>query len=998
MDVANVRSSIKVLLVEDRAEDAELLVREMRRSGLDVDSRRVENEIGYEAALQDFAPDLILSDYTLPGFDGPLALQIARRQRPDTPFIFVSGTIGEERALEALRQGAVDYVLKDNRARLVPAIERALKDVAERDARRWALRQLQESEERFRFAMHYSPVGTALVAPEGRWLSVNPALCEIVGYTESELLTGDVQAITHPDDLDADRVQVAQMLARRIDTYQVNKRFIRSDGRVVWTQLNGSLVWRQDGKPHYFICQIQDITARIRAQEALRVSEERFRSISEATQEWIWEIDSDGVYTFCSPAVEVILGYKPHDLIGKNCLDVVLPTTRSSLVELLRRGVNERRGWRDLVLHLRHAKGGIRWLDNNALPLVDDGGNVTGYRGVARDITQRRMQQDRIARLSRIQAVLSGINSTIVRVRDRRELFRESCRIAVQQGGFRMAWIGLVQRGAMRATPLVSEGFDEGYLAEVGSALDAADEDPGSVGKAIRYKKMVVANDIETDPHTVFKHQALARGYRSLIALPLIVAEEVVGVLVLYAGETGFFDYEELKLLKDLAGDISFALDYIGKEEQLTYVSYYDTLTGLPNRQLFFDRLAQSMHVARAERRELAVLLIDLQRFKRVNDTLGRYAGDQVLKELATRLGRTTTESATPARIGGDRFALVVPNLPGRAMARWIEEWVVDAFAKPLIIDDIELRTSVKIGIALYPADADIAETLFINAEAALMRAKAAAHSYLFYSPEMNARVAQRLLLESRLRKAVTQKQFVLHYQTKIDLGSRRVRGLEALIRWQDPEHGLVPPMDFVPLLEESELIVDAGRWVIEQAMTDIAAWRALGLDVPRVAVNVSEVQLRQPNFVETVLNAIGATTGSGTTIDLEITETMIAQNTGSNVQKLLQLRAAGLRVFMDDFGTGYSGLSQIAHLPLDALKIDRAFVAGMTMSSEAMAIVSAIVNLAKALGILVVAEGVETEDQASRLHALGCDEAQGYLFSRPLPADEVARLLDTQA
>jgi CheY-like chemotaxis protein len=200
MDVANVRSSIKVLLVEDRAEDAELLVREMRRSGLDVDSRRVENEIGYEAALQDFAPDLILSDYTLPGFDGPLALQIARRQRPDTPFIFVSGTIGEERALEALRQGAVDYVLKDNRARLVPAIERALKDVAERDARRWALRQLQESEERFRFAMHYSPVGTALVAPEGRWLSVNPALCEIVGYTESELLTGDVQAITHPDD------------------------------------------------------------------------------------------------------------------------------------------------------------------------------------------------------------------------------------------------------------------------------------------------------------------------------------------------------------------------------------------------------------------------------------------------------------------------------------------------------------------------------------------------------------------------------------------------------------------------------------------------------------------------------------------------------------------------------------------------------------------------------------------------------------------------------
>jgi diguanylate cyclase (GGDEF)-like protein/PAS domain S-box-containing protein len=999
MDAAIGRGSIKVLLVEDRPEDAELLLREMRRSGLDVDSRRVESEPAYETALQEFSPDLILSDYTLPGFDGPLALQIARRQRPDTPFIFVSGTIGEERAIEALRQGAVDYVLKDNRARLVPAIERALKDVADRSARRWALRQLEESEERFRFAMHYSPVGTALVTPEGRWISVNPALSDIVGYTESELLTSDVEAITHPDDRDADRVQMARMVARRIDTYQLNKRFIRRDGRVVWTQLNGSLVWQQNGKPQYFICQIQDITARMRAQEALRLSEERFRSIAEATQEWIWEIDAQGVYTFCSPAVEGILGYKPHDLIGRNCLDIVSPTTRSSVVDLLRRGVNERRGWRDLVLHLRHAKGGIRWLDNNALPLLDDGGNVTGYRGVARDITQRRMQQDRIARLSRIQAVLSGINSTIVRVRDRRELFRESCRIAVQQGGFRMAWIGLVQPGSMRATPLVSKGFDHGYLDEVGAALGDAPEDPGSVGKAIRYKKMVVANDIETDPHTLFKQEALARGYRSLIAMPLIVADEVVGILVLYAGETGFFDYEELKLLKDLAGDISFALDYIGKEEQLTYVSYYDTLTGLPNRQLFFDRLAQALHVARAERRELAVLLIDLQRFKRVNDTLGRHAGDRVLKELAVRLQRTAAESATPARIGGDRFAVVVPNLPGPAMARWIDEWIVDACAEPLIIDDIELRTAVKIGVALYPADAEMADTLFVNAEAALMRAKAAAHPYLFYSPEINARVAQRLLLESRLRKAVTQKQFVLHYQTKVDLATRRIRGLEALIRWQDPDHGLISPMDFVPLLEECELIVEIGRWVFEQAMADIAAWRTGGLDVPRVAVNVSEVQLRQPNFVDTVLTAIGPTAMGAAMdcnagIDLEITETMIAQNAGSNVKKLLELRKAGLRVFMDDFGTGYSGLSQIAHLPLDALKIDRAFIAGMTMSAEAMAIVSTIVNLTKALGIFVVAEGVETEEQASRLHALGCDEAQGYLFSRPLPADEVAALL----
>jgi diguanylate cyclase (GGDEF)-like protein/PAS domain S-box-containing protein len=861
------RGEIKVLLVEDRAEDAELLVGDMRRSGLAIVSRRVESESAYRDALESFAPDLILSDYTLPGFDGPLALQIARRLRPDTPFIFVSGTIGEERAIEALQQGAVDYVLKDHRARLVPAIQRALKEAEDRDARRSALRKLE-------------------------------------------------------------------------------------------------------------------------------ASEERFRSIAEATQEWIWEIDRDGVYTFSSPAVETILGYKPSDLLGKNCLDIVAPATRPALAELLRHGNGEKRGWRDLTLHLRHAKGGVRWLDNTAFALSDEAGMLSGYRGVARDITQRRQQQERIARLSRIQAVLSGINSTIVRVRNRHELFRESCRTAVQQGGFRMAWIGLVEPASSRAIPLVWEGVNQGYLDEANKALERVEHDPGPVGKAIRSKKMVVSNDIETDPHLMFKRQALARGFRSLIAMPLMVAGEVVGVLVLYAGETGFFDYEELKLLKDLAGDISFALDYIGKEEKLTYVSYYDTLTGLPNRQLFFDRLAQALHQARTERRELAVIVIDLQRFKRVNDTLGRYAGDEVLKELASRLQRTIDESATPARIGGDCFAVVVPNLPGPAMARWMDDWIVGSFAEPLMVDDIELRISVKMGVALYPADAETAETLFVNAEAALNRAKVAEGPYLFYSPEMNARVAQRLHLESRLRKAVSERQFVLHYQTKVDLATRRIRGLEALIRWHDPEQGLVSPVDFVPLLEESGMIVEVGRWVIEQTIADTQAWRDLDLFVPRVAVNVSEVQLRQPNFVATVLGALGAPRAPDAGIDLEITETMIALNAGTNVQKLLQLREAGVQVFMDDFGTGYSGLSRIAHLPLDALKIDRAFIANMSKSPEHLAIVSAIINIAKALGIFVVAEGVETEEQAVRLHALGCDEAQGYLFSRPLPAYEAAKLL----
>ena len=985
---------LKVLLVEDRPEDAELLLREMSSRGLIVTSRRVETSIEFEEALDSFAPDLILSDYTLPGFQGTAALEIANRKLPDTPFIFVSGTIGEERAIQALKQGAVDYVLKENRARLVPAIERAVRDVEERDARRWAQHKLEESEERFRFAMHFSSVGMALVSPSGNWLSVNPALCEIVGYSEAELLATDMLSITYPDDRHIGAEQVNDMLSRSIASYQTDRRFVRKNGDVVWSQLSGSLVWMKADVPHYFIYQIQDISDRVRAQAALRESEERFRTIAEATQEWIWEIDAEGIYTFSSPAVEAILGFPPDQMIGKSCLDVVAPNTRRTVADLLRRGLTEKRGWRDLVLHLKHVAGGIRWLDNNALPLFDAEGNVSGYRGVARDITQRRLQQERIARLSRIQAVLSAINSTIVRVRDRRELLHEACRTAVQQGGFKMAWIGLVKPGDLKASPLVWEGFEQGYLTEI--ALELADqvEDPGPVGRALRQKKMVVVNDIEADPNLAFKREALARGFRSQMAMPLVVDNEALGVLVLYAAEPGFFDYEELKLLKDLAGDISFALDYIDKQERLTYVSYYDTLTGLANRQLFFDRLAQGINVARAEKRDLAVMLIDLERFKRINDTLGRYAGDQVLKELANRLRRTISESATPARIGGDRFALVVPNLPEPMLARWVEEWIVESFAEPLNVDDIELRTSVKIGIALFPADADTAEILFMNAEAALKRAKDGPAPFLFYSPEMNARIAQRLHMESRLRRAVAQKGFTLHYQVKVDITTRAVRGLEALIRWQDSDYGAMSPLEFVPLLEESGMIVEVGQWVFEQAIQDIGIWRSQGLQVPRVAVNVSEVQLRQPNFVATVLAALGPPQSHASGVDIEITESMFAQNTAANVQKLLQLREAGVQVFMDDFGTGYSGLSQIAQLPLDALKIDRAFIAGMSGSAEHMAIVSAIINLAQALRISVVAEGVETEEQAQKLKSLGCNEAQGYLFGRPVPPDEIAKLL----
>jgi diguanylate cyclase (GGDEF)-like protein len=598
--------------------------------------------------------------------------------------------------------------------------------------------------------------------------------------------------------------------------------------------------------------------------------------------------------------------------------------------------------------------------------------------------------------LSRIHAVLSGINATIVRVQDRTSLLREACRIAVNQGGFVMAWAGLVSPGSHRCVPLLSEGADQGYLAAVGEKLALKSADAGTVGQAIAGRRMIVANDIANDPHVAYAREALASGFRSQIVLPLIEADAVTGILVIFATEPGFFDHGEHRLLQDLADDISFALDYIGKKERLDYMSCTDVLTGLANTQRFHDRLGEAIGAARPDH-NVALLLIDLPRFDRINDSLGRHAADRILVEFAARLRSVYVAAGTIARIGAERFAVIAHEMPETPRARLVEPQMTERLLAPFLAEGGELRIPVKIGVALFPEDAVSAEGLFADAEAAVLRARNAAECYTFYSPQMNARIAHRLHQESRLRKAVQEKQFFLHYQPKVDLRSRELRGVEALIRWQDPVLGLVPPAEFIPLLEETGLIVEVGRWVLEQSIADSRRWHAARLRVPRVAINVSEVQLRQPNFTESFLTIIAGRGAGVPGIDIEITETLLAQDMDANVEKLRALRRVGVKVFLDDFGTGYSGLSQIAHLPLDALKIDASFIAGMGGSTEHAVIVSAIINLAKALGVQVVAEGVEREDQAAQLLALGCDMAQGYLFGRAVAAADIARLLDSE-
>ncbi|HEY6865177.1 MAG TPA: EAL domain-containing protein [Burkholderiales bacterium] len=727
--------------------------------------------------------------------------------------------------------------------------------------------------------------------------------------------------------------------------------------------------------------------------ERLRESEERYRSIFERARDVVYIIGPDQRFVSLSPAFSLATGWSPDEWIGKRFEPIVHPDDRTRAQQIFDRTLAER-----VSSHFEMriaSRFGRYWDGDFSVGPVTLGG-VTYLFGIGRDVSERKAQERRIHRLTRVHSVLSGINAAIVRIHDRRQLFDEACRIAVEAGRFRMAWIGLIDERAQVVRPAASGGdvrdfFDSAPLAVV----DATPEGQGLVGRAVRSLAPVISNDIENDPQRLMKKECRERGILSLAVLPLIVGGKAVGVLCLYSGETGFFDDEEMRLLVDLAGDISFALDHIAKAEEVAYLAYYDVLTGLPNRKLFGQGLEEDLIRMRSDGSAAAVVLADVERFRNVNETFGRQAADRLLCDLAQRLVRCAGSGVRVARVEADRFALALPGVPDAAHAAHALERIMDqCFGGPFAVDGHEQLLSMRAGIALFPLDGANADALYRNAEIALVKAKDATERYLFYAPEMNARVAEAVALENRLRRAVEQRQFTLHYQPKVSSRTGRIVGLEALLRWNDPKTGLVPPAQFIPMLEETGLIIPVGEWALREAVAQRARWTGLGLSVPRIAVNVSAIQLRRKDFVAAVKSALASQAGADHALDLEITESIIMANAEDNIEKLRELRAIGMHIAIDDFGTGYSSLRYIAQFPLDSLKIDRSFVSRMPSTSGDLSIVSTIIALGHDLRLTIVGEGVENEEQARLLRALKCDEMQGYLFSEPLPAPRIAALL----
>ncbi|HTA66090.1 MAG TPA: EAL domain-containing protein [Xanthomonadaceae bacterium] len=856
MNVSTKPASLKVLMVEDSPADAELVLRALEDLPAPIEHLRVADETALRKALVSFDPHVVLSDFSMPGFSGQEALNIVRKETPHVPFLFVSGTIGEELAIEALRCGAMDYVLKDNLRRLVPAVERAI-----------------------------------------------------------------------------------------------------------------------DAARHR--------TERAHIETALRESEERFRTIVESSRDWIWESEPDTRTTYSNGAIEHILGYRPDELLGKLAADLMHPRDRELARQRMQQLIPAGKGWERWRLRWRHRDGSLRVLESTATPRFNTAGELIGYRGVDQDITAQLQQQTRIQHLARIHAVLSALGNTILRARARDQLLKQACQVAVEEGHFAAACIGVPIEGT-RLEMIASHG-NQGVIEMVRrlatqstQGLPVSHMRPGL--RALLEARNIIIRDFASAevPPQMQSDMAVA-GIAAQIALPIGLPPW--GVLGLFSSQPQEFDPEEVALLERLTSEVDYAVDFIAKGERLEYLAYHDPVTGLPNRSGFQQQVA-----VRFAQDPAMVGVVRLTIFNRIVDSRGRDFVEQLLRKVARQLQLAVGPGAIVAHTGDGVF-LLAQRATGSVQAE-VER--LDALLREFEntayeIDGERIFAHFMCGIAVSPEHGVDGETLERNAAAALGEAVKRKMHVEPFTDRIHAQAVRRNEIERNLYRAFEQDEFELFYQPKFDTRDQRLVGAEALMRWRHPETGLISPAEFIPVLEETGMIVQAGRWVMRTALETARAWRARGRPGLRIAVNVSARELRNLHFLDECRDLLEPHAGDQL-LDIEVTESLVMEDIEHSIHLLQSLRNLGCKIAIDDFGTGYSSLTYLARLPADVIKIDHTFTAQLAHSPESMSLITNIITLAHSLSLKVVAEGVEEEEQVKLFRLLRCDELQGYLLGRPVP------------
>lgn len=612
-----------------------------------------------------------------------------------------------------------------------------------------------------------------------------------------------------------------------------------------------------------------------------------------------------------------------------------------------------------------------------------------------------------LTRLNSIHSMLSASNGAILRIRDPAELLHEACRIAVDIGEFRMAWVGLLDVATDGVNCAAHAGVGQNFIERVNlTRRDDQPEGRGLVGRVFREGKHQLAEDIAADARmAMWNADFAALNIHSAAAFPLRVQGRIVGVLALYAGERNFFREDGMRLLDEVAADVSLGLEYIEATRQIDYLAYYDPLTALPNRRLFEDRLRQAVATAHRNHFQFAVLVFEVQGLGEISDSFGRHVGDRVLQECAARLSQMIRENdslsalgvSAAARMSGHEFGLLISDTAGAVNVEAVAARLRAALTQPISIDQAEnIVVQVRVGAALYPTHGNEAVTLLRNAELAVhSQFQKLPESLVMYSSELDHLAQGRRDMERALRQALEEGEFFLEYQPKVQAATGKIVGAEALLRWQRPQVGVVAPNSFISILEETGLIIPVGLWVIREACNQ---YRRLADQAGRpitLAVNISVKQLAAPQFIEEVAAILKTSDVPPEHIEFEITESSLAENAQVTLEILHALKRLGLRLAIDDFGTGYSSLSYLRYFPLDTLKIDRSFVRDMVQNPEAHCIARTVIALAASLRLDVVAEGVETEGQLGMLLKEGCNVIQGYFFSPPVKLDVLLKVLE---
>ncbi|MFZ2162484.1 MAG: EAL domain-containing protein [Sideroxyarcus sp.] len=788
-------------------------------------------------------------------------------------------------------------------------------------------------------------IGMAISSPTDKaWLYANDHLCDMLGYTQEELLQTTWADITHPDDLDKNVAQFERMKAGEIDGYTLEKRFLRKDGTPLSVNLDIKCTRAADGSVNHIVAMIEDITERKRTEQALRESEDRFRSIFANALDGILLADAKTKkFIMANPAMERMLGYDRDELLCLGLEDIHQEQDISANVEQFEKMT---RGETTLAVGIpvKRKDGSIFYADIKGSSL--NIGTRPCMMGVFRDISERNKSE---AALRQAAAVFESSHDGIM-ITDPD------------------AHILAVNRSFQTIT---------GY-----SEAEVLGKNPNLLQSGRHKKDFYQSMWAEIRANGYWQGDIWNRrknGETFPAWLTISAVHNDLGDITRYVGV--FSDLSQLK----------------NSETQLEHLAHYDPLTDLPNRLLVLSHLNHTLSRAQRHHVQAGVLYLDLDRFKNVNESLGYPVGDELLVSLAERLTMHMRSEDMLARMGGDEFLLVLEHINEPEDAAVVARSLLELLAQPFVLSsgEQEIFIGASIGISIFPNDGSSADQLIRYADAAMHQAKQQGrNTWLFYTESLTRASGTHLELETRLRHAINTQQLRVYYQPQVDIASGHIVGAEALVRWQDPERGLISPADFIPLAEETGLIGAIGEWVLKEACLQGVRWIDAGLPFLTLAVNLSPHQFMRGSIVDVVSRVLAETGFPADRLELELTESALMQQEENAVKMLHLLRAQMIRLAIDDFGTGYSSLAYLKRFPLDILKIDKSFVDDIPFHQDDMEIAATIIAMGHSLGFKVLAEGVETVEQLAFLQMKGCDLYQGYLTSPPVPADEFETLL----